>query len=210
MIVTIEQLRRAAGLAEDDDSQDAALIELESQSVAWIEGEVHRRFSEPILVTEIVEGRGRRELIIYGHVDLAALAESASSLEALRVQERWQGEGKDAWAILAEDVDYEFRGDILYRLGGVWSRGVEYELTYYDGYETAPLDIQALVLEMVTGGYGANQSVADGTSGITSEKIGDYSYSLGGSGTGTGGSVSGGEISDTGWKTLNRYRRKIA
>jgi hypothetical protein len=157
-----------------------------------------------------VEGRGRRELILYGHVDTTFLEESASILEPVHVRVRWVGEGKDAWVDLTFEEEFEFRGDTLYRLNGWWSRGMEYELTYYDGYETAPLDIQALVLEMVTGGYGANQSVADGTSGITSEKIGDYSYSLGGSGTGDGGAVSGGDLSDTGWKTLNRYRRKMA
>lgn len=212
MIVALDELKRVLGIASEDASQDQTLIELMGRALVWVEGEVHRRFDEPEIFVEVKQGSGRRGLFLTGHIDPAVIEdESAGELAVVRVRERFIGDDATGWTELEENTDYERRGDVLYRFGGwaIWNRGMEYELTYPNGYTDAPKDIQALIIEMVASAYGADASSADGTAGITSEKIGDYGYSLGSASSGTAGAAGGGSLSGTGNATLNRWRRKL-
>lgn len=109
----------------------------------------------------------------------------------------------DDWEALTADEDYKQRGDVLFAMWGVWSRCDEYRLEYSDGYVNPPEDIKSLVLELAQNQYLLNESSAEGTAGITSETLGDYSYTvdLGAVAVGSGG------LSSNSTRTLNHYRR---
>jgi hypothetical protein len=214
MIVTVAELKTALGIDELDVSQDAYLEQLIVNVGAWIQEQTHQYFDTPVARTEILEGSGERKLYLPGHVDESqTLGDESADLAALvAVRERLIGEGKNDWTDLEEDTDWERRKDALVRIGSwpCWLRNSEYEIQFMDGWVSAPPDIKALVIELASGQYGADQANADGTAGIASEKLGDYSYTLG-DGVGTSaGTAGGGMISDTGLMTLNRWRKPSA
>jgi hypothetical protein len=195
-IVALDTLKRALGLDLEDTSEDEALTELEDRVAEWVEGQTKRRFSAPLSTVEYQYGSGTRDLFLKGHLDVG----EAEPVIAVAV--RFPG---GDWE---EEEDFELREDRLVRTDGwVWSRGGEYRITYLNGYTLAPSDVQALVIEMVAGQYGADAASAAGELGVTSEKIGDYSYTLGE--TAVAGATGGGTISDTGFATLNRWKRLL-
>jgi hypothetical protein len=210
MIVTVEELKITLGIPESDTSQDASLEQLIVRATAWVQEQTHRRFDTPETHVDVVRGRNTRELFLSGHVDPAVVElESAGELGVIHVRERTLGDGKDGWSDLVEDEDYERREDVLYGIRGFWwSRSSEYEVTFLDGWVSAPDDIKALITELASGQYGADAAAADGTAGITSEKLGDFSYSLDGGSTGSSaGTAGGGVLSDIGRRTLGRWWR---
>ena len=80
----------------------------------------------------------------------------------------------DAWETVETD-DYEQRGRRVVRADGyVWTKGYDnFRATYNEGYAEVPGEIEQLALETISAVW--RQS---GSEGITSEKIGDYSYTL--------------------------------
>lgn len=195
-IVALDTLKRALGIDLEDTSQDTALTELEAGIAEWVEGQTKRRFSTPLSTVEYQYGSGARDLFLRGHLEVG------EEEPVILVEQRFR-DGE--WEVFE---DFEFRDGVLVRTDGwVWPRSAEYRITYLNGYTVAPSDIQALVIEMVAGQYGADAAAAAGELGVTSEKIGDYSYTLGE--TAIAGATGGGVISDTGKGTLNRWKRLL-
>lgn len=190
-IVSLETLKLGLGLDVVDTSEDELLTMLEDQAATFVDTQTGRKFSAPIEDerTEFVSGLGTRTLFLAGHV-------SGDEPEIVSVRRRALN------GIDFEDVDpeeYILRGDTLVSTGGPWSHLYEYEVVYADGYEvdTAPADIQALVIDLVGIAFSAL-----GEEGIKSETIGDYSYTLDSAVT-----TAAASLSDTSSMTLNRYRR---
>ena len=209
MIVSVDALKAALGIDLDDTTEDTRLESLILSATVWIEGEVHVRFDEPITRTEFRNGTGMRTLYLRGHIDPAAVeSESAEDTPMVIVSERLIGDN-GAWNDLVEGEDYERRNDALLFfgvLGPVWPRCNEYRIVYPDGYVSAPEDIQAVVLEMATRQYLTDVSNASGTAGVTSEKLGDYAYTVD---LGAVSNSSGGTLSDQSVRTLNHYRKRF-
>ena len=159
-IVALETLKVAFGIDVDDESQDDVLSAQEARAAAWVEAQTHRRFQEPEAFTEYLQGSGTRSLYLSGNIGDDA---------GVVVQERYNGVGD--W----DDVDesrYEQRGNSLVRLDGQpWLSRSEFACTYNNGYEEAPQDIQALVIDLVRAERDAEEGDADATS-IT---LGEYS-----------------------------------
>jgi Phage QLRG family, putative DNA packaging. len=206
MIVSVLQAKQLLGIEPDDATEDAHLERLIVAATVFVEKETHTRFSTPIPKTEYQRGSGQLELYIRGHIDDApSESESADPLTPLTVQARIVGAIGEDWITLTEGIDYERRGDTLIGAAGYgWSRMSEFKLDYEDGYRVAPDDIQELVLEMVQRQYNNDISISEGTAGVTSESLGDYSYSVD---LGATAILSGSVITDTGWLTINHYRR---
>lgn len=205
MIISLPELKRALGLDPEDASEDEALTELVTRIVSWVEGQTKKRFSTPIEVTEYRLGSGRRKLFVEGRI--AGPAAEDPDYVYITVSERF---ALGDWEVLVEGEDYERRDNALIRLDDwAWPPNAEYKLVYHNGYHESevPEDIQALVIEMAAAQYGADAAAASGEAGISSEKIGDYSYSLDASAV--VGASGGGSVSDTGMATLNRYKRKL-
>lgn len=195
-IVALDTLKRALGLDLEDTTEDTALEELEGRIADWVEGQTKRRFSTPVSNVEYQYGSGFRDLFLRGHLEVGEEEPSITVEQRFRDGE-WE-----------EFEDFELRDDRLVRTDGwVWPRSAEYRITYLNGFTTAPSDIQALVIEMAAGQYGADAASAAGEVGVTSEKIGDYSYTLGE--TAVAGATGGGVLSDTGFATLNRWKRLL-
>lgn len=204
MIVPLENVKSALGIAEDDESQDETLEVKIGNAAAFIEGQVKKRFDEPVERTEYREGNGTRTLYLQGHIDTAT--PSASDIV---VSQRFIGD-RD-WEVL-ETTEYERRDDALIMIGGVWERNIEYQLVYDDGYEegNAPADIQALAVELVVGEVNGDASQLDDSAGITSETlVGVYSYTVSASATDYPSAVGAGYISDPGRATIERHRRRL-
>ncbi len=197
LLVDLDDLKTALGVEGDDE--DDALELLEGQAAAWVEGRLQRRFQAGQERKEYVVGSGTRTLYLNGHI--------ADSDATVAVRERalnagtWEG---------TDDVDFERRGDTLVRLDAlVWSRFVEYELTYDDGYSEVPGDIQALVIELVgvmRGAATAAASVSSGTAGLKSETIGEFSQTFDTSAATSVASASS-SLGEAGLATINRWRR---
>lgn len=205
MIISLEELKRALGLDPDDTSEDEALEELLTRATAWLEGQTKWRFQEPVATVEYRFGSGR--LMLYTRDRIAGPAEADPDYVYITVEHRY---GNGDWETLEEGVDYERRGEQgLIRLDGFpWAPNAEYRLTYNKGFHEAevPEDIKALLIELVAIKYGADAEVAAGTEGLSSEKIGDYSYTFSSSSSSSsgGGATS---LSDDGYQTLNRWKR---
>ena len=92
----------------------------------------------------------------------------------------------------------------------------EFKLDYLGGYGVAPEDIRDAILDLVQAQYVNDTSIASdtssGTAGVTSEKIGDFSYSLGSSSSSSASSksTSSGGVTDITTQTLQRYKRRFA
>lgn len=194
MIVSLETLKRALGLDPDDESEDELLTDLEARAAAWVEEQTERRWQAPETRTEVIEPKGRsRFLRLNGHVD------DPDEVVALRRRAINGGEWEDVDADLDDPADAEFerRGDLLVHRNGMVPRGFEYEATYENGWGTAPLDIQDLVIDLIGIAYSGL-----GEEGVKSESLGDYSYTLD-----TAVTAAQSSLSDTSAATLNRRRQ---
>lgn len=195
MIVPLTELKNALGIALDDTSQDTALTEQEARVSAWVDNQVKRRFRDPEDRIETRLGSGRRLLYLRGHVA------DPEAEDAVLITERLLAYGTGEWT----DIDgFELRGDSIVRTDGqVWLPNAEYKILYSDGYEEgdAPADIKALVIELVQNERDALTEQA----GVTSEKIGDYSYTLDKSAV-----IGTGVLSDTALGVIQSYKKKFA
>lgn len=127
---------------------------------AIIEKEVDWYFGPPRPTVEILSGNGSNGLY---------LRQPPVEGYPLTVQDRRNG-FRAPWAEI-EVESYEASGRRLIHESS-WLRGYRtYRVTYYEGFEEVPGDVQALMLEMVAGALQAR-----GKEGMKSETIGDYSY----------------------------------
>lgn len=210
MIVSLDELKRVLGLDLEDTSEDANLTRIITAKTTWVEGETKRRFDTPIH-HEQYESGGFQHLYLEWHVDDSVEADNPSeSLDpttSVHIFRRPRSEQWRAWEELIEGEDWERRGQtlIFLRTWQVWPGEDEFKITYMGGYAVAPEDIKEVILELAMNQYLIDLNSSSGTAGVTSEKLGDYSYTvdLGAIATGTGGT------SENGLKTLNRYKRKI-
>lgn len=211
MIVELEQVKDLLGIDQTDTSEDEHLTQLILAATEFVQRETHQRFDVPIPRTDYVVGTGRREMYIRGHIDerpSTDAPESADPLALIAVHSRLIGDNGE-WLELVEGTDYERRDDTLMAfgvLGAFWDRCLEYRLHFMDGYQTAPEDIQQLILELVSRQYTVDNDLASGTAGVTSEKIGDYSYTVD---LGAAASISGSVLSTSGWMVINTYKRRL-
>lgn len=209
MIVSLDELKRVLGIDLENTDEDANLTRIIEAKTVWVQGETRRRFDTPILTTEYREGNGECELVLFGHVDDSPAADNPSeSLDpttSVRVYRRAKMEKFREWEELTEGEDWERRGQTLVFIPGwsVWPREDELKIVYLDGYAAAPEDIKEVILELAVNQYLGDADLASGTSGITSEKLGDYSYSVGST------SVGANMLTDNSTKTLNRYKRRF-
>lgn len=200
-LVTLAVLKAAFGI--EDSSEDTNLAAWEGRAADWIESQTGRRFQAATEMVEYKFGSGTRSLYLSGHVDVEEIGDAEIS-----VRERLPG---IEWSDLDSDA-FEFRkGDMLLRIDGEpWYRNVEYEITYENGYQTVPGDLQDLVIELVTGVRSAfAASSSGGVEGITEEQIDDYTYKTGSSSSSSSSEFSQGSVSATGKATLNRWKRQL-
>lgn len=220
MIVTLEEVKTVVGIALDDASQDPYLTRLIKAKTAWVEGYTQRRFDTPILHSQIEPGPGEPEIYLDWHVDdtLYEPPLDPSPTTSVYVQRRPCSERFRPWEVLIEGEDWQRVGDVIYflRAWQVWPREDEFKIDYLGGYGIAPEDIRDAIIDLVQAQYVTDGSIASdassGTAGVTSEKIGDFSYSLGSSSSSSSSSktTSAGGVVDTTMQTLNRYKRRFA
>lgn len=202
MIIDLARLKSKLGIT--DDTHDEDLTAVIAEQTAWVEGETHRRFDAPILVTETIVGSGRTTLWLGGHIELDN--EDEPTWGTVSVTERVAFAEPE----LLDPLSYSVRGGTslasIVRVDGfLWSRGAEYDVTYYDGYAVPPADIQALIYSLATTAYRMDESTADASAGITSESlVGVYSYSIDRQHATL---ESSGELSDLSKRTINRWKR---
>lgn len=178
----IKQADLEAFLKIAADTDTALLIALEAAAVRWLENRCGGRyFRESSEVTEYHKGHNQEDLFLEELVDTG---------ETVTVVEQAYEGDADAETITAGDDDgYVVRDDKLTRKGGyVWTEGYEFKVTYTRGYEElgdttpddidAPPEIRLAVLQIVAFWYNSGK-LAAGASQLTSEKIGDYSYTRG-------------------------------
>lgn len=212
MIVSLDQVKQLLGIELDDTSEDEHLTQLILAATVFVESETHWRFDTPIEKTEYQVLPGFRAMYLRGHVDDSTPPASESAFDGtVRIAVRAAGDVGGAWEDLVENEDYERRGDtIIFAMqperSWWWNAcyGPEFRAQYMDGYWEAPEDIQQLLLEIVTRQYTTDIDLASGVAGVTSEHIGDYSYTVD---LGAAASITGGAITSTGWMTINHYKR---
>ncbi len=209
MIVSLDALKRRLGIALDETDEDDALTVLIESAGTWVEGETHRRFDQPLARIEYRDGNNARRLFLAGHIDETPTEEeSAGDAPLLVVSSRGRNDIGGDWEELVEGEDYERRGDVLLMpaMWQSWTWGVEYKLEYLDGYLEAPADIQALVLELASAQYAADVTSSEGTAGVTSEKLGDFAYTVD---LGAVAATASTGLSATARATLNHYKRLL-
>lgn len=211
MIVSLAEVKAALEIPEDDTSADVQLTRLILGASAWVQNTTHRYFDTPILRTEVHVGMGTSELFIYGHIDGPEVNDPSDTGELGDVTRIWSRLPADEWTELLEGVDWERLKDRFYRLPYpfAWLRWEQYKIQYMDGWVSAPDDIKALIMDMVTGQSLSESSAVSGLVGITSEKIGDYSYTLNPALVAASAS-SGFPITTAGWQTINNWKRNFA
>lgn len=192
-VVLLADLKRALGIEASFVDDDALLVDLENQAVAFVESQTERTWGEPAQRTVFINGLGVRTLYLPGHIEAAAGPGSI-----VTVRQRSMASPGD-WEV-ADETMFERRGNTLIRIDVPrWSHLGEYEVTFTDGYTlgTAPKDIQALIIDLVSIAYSGL-----GEEGVKSETLGDYSYTLDAAVTAAAASMG-----DSSLATLNRYRR---
>lgn len=213
MIMTLEDVKVALGIAPNDSTSDVQLMRLIASATKTIEGMTLQRFSAPIMRTEYRPGPTESDvLILAGHIDDSAEADNPSeALDpsfSLTIASRPLPRSTTDWTDLVEGTDWERREDSIFALGGwgVWDCTVEYRLTYLDGYVVVPADIQSVLLELVMNQRAVEARVNSGTAGITSESLGEYRYSVNYNAVGAGGMTT---LSTLSRQTLMSYKRLL-
>lgn len=205
MIVSLAELKAVLGIPLDDASQDDYLTRLILAKTAWVEGYTQRRFDTPIAHTQIEQGIGEAELYLEWHL---------ADPDSLTIYRRPILERFREWELLVEGEDWEINeadDDIIFflRAWQVWPLEDEMKLTYQGGYDEPPEDIKEVILSMASNQYLFEADSASETAGLTSEKIGDYNYSLGSSSSTSTGAIGSDVVGDTAMMTLNRYKRRF-
>jgi len=210
MIVSLDELKRVLGLELTDTSEDDNLTRLINAKTTWVEGKTHRRFDTPIPHSQYENG-GNEVIYLDWHVDDSVAADNPSEAldptTSVRVFRRARWEKFREWEELIEGEDWERRDQAIYflRAWQVWPIEDEIRIDYLGGYAAAPEDIKEVIIEMAMNQYMADADTSSGTSGLSSEKLGDYSYSVG-----SGGAVEAvGTLSNNATATLARYTRKF-
>lgn len=154
------------------DTFDAELQALIDRASEHIENECGWYFRLPRPVVEVLDGTGTDALFLRQH-----LPDDAAPL----VLECRAGT-TDPWVVVPA-ADYELDGRGIYA-AGVWARGRRnFRATYEEGFTEPPGDIAQLFLEVM-----AHAWQTRGREGLSSERIGDYSYVIF---PGSGGPVEG-------------------
>lgn len=174
VVVPLDELKRGLGIALADTSEDEDLVALEAQAVAWLEELLERRLQAPADRIIYEKGTGTSTLFLWGNVE---------SLVAGAVVVRERALSGGSWEAIEDPAEvFEVRrGARIQKLeridGSAWSRGMEYEISFADGYTTAPRDLKAVIIDAVQQQRNSLIAVNDeGT--VKSETIGDYSYTL--------------------------------
>lgn len=191
ILVSLAALKLALGVT--GTAEDSALTNAEARAAAWVETQTGRRFQSP---SERIEyHRSVRGNVIYldGHI--------ADPGATVAVRERQMGGLAGDWATF---TGFERRNDTIvltapgfYRpYPGAWYLDNEYEVTYDDGYNAAPSDIQELVIELVSRDRLMTRNF------IESETIGEYSYRLSSSAIGSSGLALAGSATLDAWRRV--------
>jgi len=198
VIVSVADLKAYLGITGTDE--DARLATWAGAATAYVHTYTRRYFGAVEEVTEIYAGSGTPRLWLLENpvVD----SESLDEPEVV-VVERMHADDAGA-TIDPDDADgYIARNALLMRSGGaVWLREMEYAVTYSRGYEEgeAPDDIRQAVYDMV---QLKRDAYRRGGKALGSERLGDYSYTLGD--VAQAGRITGMDHMDT----LNRWRRRF-
>ena len=211
MIVSLDELKRVLGIDLESTDEDENLTRLILAKTTWVEGATHRRFDTPIAHVQYEDG-GEDKFYLEWHVDDSVAADNPSeSLDpttSVRIFRRPRMEKFRAWEELIEGEDWERQDQTLVFLRAwcIWPYEDEFKLEYLGGYALAPEDIKEVILELSMNQYLSDVEMSGGTAGISSEKLGDYSYSVGSASS----AVSmAGTVSNNANATLNRYKRKF-
>lgn len=219
MIVTLDEVKTVLGISLTDNSQNDYLTRLIKAKTTWIENATRQRFDTPILHTQIVQGENNSEIYLEWNIDETIydpplIPSPTSSVVVSRrpILERFR-----PWELLVEGEDWERVGQTLYflRFWSVWPIEEEFKVEYLGGYGLAPEDIKDAVIDLIQAQYVTDMSISSdtssGTAGVTSEKIGDFSYSLGSSSASASSSktTSSGGVTDMTLKTIERYKRRF-
>lgn len=169
MIVDLADLKEYLGVTGFDE--DWRLSRWAEAASAYVHNHTRRYFGPVEEVIEVYRGLGRPSLW---------LLEPVVDGDAITVVERMYPDDTGR-TIADDDVDgWTFRSPalLLRAAGAVWLREMEYTVTYSRGYAlgSAPEDIRLAVMDMVQ--LKRASWARDGKT-VASEKLGDYSYTLG-------------------------------
>jgi hypothetical protein len=213
MLVSLTDVKGVLGIDPANTLDDARLTRLITAATLWIQGYTKRRFDTPIDRVEYQYGTDAESIILSGHIDDSPEADNPSETldptTSLVISSRILPRASPiVWEPMLESVDWERREDYIYALGGwgFWPSNIEYRLEYLDGYAIAPEDIREVAFELVMNQRMIELRAGDGAAGITSERLGDFSYSVDLTQVGAGGK---GLLSTTSLWTLNGYKRLL-
>lgn len=207
----INTIKGIIGIDEDDTSQDVKLAELIRFAVAVVQGKTKRYFGQPASRTEYHVGPDRDKFVLEGYIDDSPAANASDDptlnpSTSLVISRRTRGSGGD-WEDLVEGTDWERRKRQIIALNPFvwWPSCDELRCVYLDGYVDAPDDIDRVIVEIAVSQYMTDLAAGTGTLGVTSEKLGDFSYTLDSSVSQFDYNV----LSSFGRQTLERYRRRF-
>lgn len=166
-MISAEKIRNYLGI--EDDAYDEELLELRDRIQAVIEKKLDWYFGPPRVVKEYIDGSGTNLLILR--------QPPVDPLEVVIMQSLslYFGVPTD----LVSAADYEVDGRKVYHLTSYWYKGrrnitAEYEEGWDE--DTGPGDIQQLLLELMESRVTIGSTATAGD--VTSETIGDYSYTI--------------------------------
>jgi hypothetical protein len=179
-VIAIADLESFLGVAAGTDTD--LLLALEAAAVKLVENATHRYFGTATAVTEVYPGNNQRDMYL--------LEPPTAATGVSIIYQGWPGDTTTSLAS-SDDDGWVLRDQHLTRKGGyVWDRTYEYKITYTRGYAltasaatgtpadiAAPDDIRQVVKMIVARWYGGG-TPAEVLGGISSERIGDYSYTL--------------------------------
>lgn len=143
-----------------DSADDDRLEALMNRAIEAVQRELDWYFGEPRATSETLDGTGRASLY---------LRQPPADGE-VAVYERTGP--TYSWEVL-ETTEYENDGRGLHHRSQ-WTRGHRnYRADYLEGFDSPPGDVQQLTLDLIDAKWNA-----DGHTGIRSESLGRYSYTL--------------------------------
>jgi hypothetical protein len=184
-MVDLDVIKAYLGITVDD--YDDALTELRDRLVAVIERKLDWYFGPPRDAVEILNGPGRTTLYLRqppvgGVVTVYTRA--------------WAG--GDVWLIL-DPVEYEVLGRKLIHRSW-WPYGYRnIKVEYQEGFDDPPGDIVQLLLDLMQQFVVVGAAAGD----VKSERIGDYSYTIG---DGASANVTGSSFWTDVWNNWKRGR----